>query len=109
MAHYEYTVNGLDGTGTPWMASGTVLAEQGNFREAADAALRESFLKLTQGKAVYNNPGQGGCHGPYTILSLLVLAQWPFTFRPRTRTSATSARHRTLDGNTSPTASTWAT
>jgi hypothetical protein len=64
---YSYTVRGRAAGGQTWTVSAAVTtAQEGDFPHAMLEALRETFHLLTQGKAVYGQPGVG-CHGPYTI------------------------------------------
>lgn len=41
------------------------------FRVALDDAMRASFDQLTNGEAVYGQPGLG-CEGPYTVTRMLI-------------------------------------
>jgi hypothetical protein len=55
-----------------WTTTGVVEIDgMGNFPEVPKLAQRDSFLQLTQGKAVYAKPGIG-CRGPYTIIKMLI-------------------------------------
>lgn len=68
MPRYHFRITGLDGTGSGWSTSGYVVAE--NFDVAVTSARSASFEQLTYGRAVYGNPGKGGCQGPYHIKSI---------------------------------------
>ena len=56
-------------------ANGQQLTCEGNldlrFPDCLDAAMRDSFQQITQGKAVFGNPGVG-CRGPYKINRFLI-------------------------------------
>lgn len=70
MAHYKYEVTGINGAGNKWTVEGTVGG--GNYMAAHEQVLREMFQKLTEGRAVFGNPGKWGCHGPYRITAFHV-------------------------------------
>ena len=74
MPEYTYYVEGRDASGETWSASGRIATTEntGAFDAAVMEALRESFLKVTQGKAVYGHPGTT-CRGPYQIVTLTVV------------------------------------
>lgn len=64
---YSYEVKGTDSRDQTWTVSGNVLApENADALTVCDMVGREGFAKLTQGKAVYGDPGRG-CRGPYKI------------------------------------------
>jgi hypothetical protein len=68
---YKYEVYGNGSVGT-WATSGTAeAATAGQFAFVPNAVLKESFEQLTQGKAVFGEPGVG-CKGPYTITKMLI-------------------------------------
>lgn len=60
---YRFKVTGSGRGGTTFETSGSMLCD---FNEAFDYAMRETFRQLTEGKAVFGNPGLG-CKGPYDI------------------------------------------
>ena len=62
MQTYRYTVLVLDGANQSHLITGTIEAEKGDLRTAADAALRGSFEKLVGPHATVTT-----CGGPYTI------------------------------------------
>jgi hypothetical protein len=66
MSWYKYTVSG-NGANNTWETSGSLRAEPADFPNLWNVALSETFLKLTNGEAVYGHPGEGGCRGPYKI------------------------------------------
>jgi hypothetical protein len=68
----QFTINGTGGTGETWQTAGEVEAE---WHKAFDVAMRASFEQLTHGKAVYGNPGKGGCRGPYKISRVELVAR----------------------------------
>ena len=68
MKTFSYLVAGTDGAGNDYTIEGTVTSSFPLLSpELNDAVGRDSFLKLTQGKAVFGRPGEGGCRGPYKI------------------------------------------
>ena len=64
---FSYTVVGTSASGDTWTCEGSIDAEPGDFYNVIHSAMRASFKQLTGGKAVFGNPGKGGCRGPYTI------------------------------------------
>jgi hypothetical protein len=66
MTAYSYTVNGSAAGDQTWETSGTVELPEADFHAAVETVLRESFMKLTDGKAIFGKPGVG-CNGPYSI------------------------------------------
>jgi hypothetical protein len=69
---YQYHLEGGAAGEQTWSASGIIQIEKaGDFAEVPDRAIRETFLKLTTGKAVYGRPGVG-CKGPYSIKRLVI-------------------------------------
>jgi hypothetical protein len=67
---YRYIIQGNSVDGTAWRTEGRVEATApGAFMDAIDKAMRKGFMDLTEGKAVYGNPGQG-CSGPYRMTLL---------------------------------------
>jgi hypothetical protein len=72
---YRYEVNGTAANGQTWSASGIIETKSaGEFISAISMALAEAFQQLTEGKAVYGNPGVG-CSGPYTCTKMLIEQQ----------------------------------
>lgn len=63
MNRYKFKIEGIDANNNTWTTTGTVT---GDFMECLTEACRQSFLCLTQGKAVFGSPGVG-CRGPYKI------------------------------------------
>jgi hypothetical protein len=66
---YSYVIEGSGANNQTWQTRGAVLCE---FHDAFDHAMLESFDQLTQGKAIYGNPGVGSCKGPYDILKVTI-------------------------------------
>lgn len=58
---YSYIAEGIAHDGQTWTTKGTVVCE---FHESWDQAMLQSFLQLTEGKAVFGQPGVG-CRGPF--------------------------------------------
>lgn len=69
MPNYHFEINGFARGGQTYSTSGDIATERaGDFALATSEALRRSFDQLTDGTAVYGNPGT--CQGPYTICEL---------------------------------------
>jgi hypothetical protein len=69
MKTFRYTINGLAAHGQTWGTSGIVKII--NAADVFNIAMHESFTRLTEGKAVYGQPG-AGCSGPYDISRVLI-------------------------------------
>jgi len=65
---YRYEICGTGNGGQSWKTQGTL---EGRFPDLTGKAMRESFIQLTQGKAIYGKPGVR-CHGPYHITKFLI-------------------------------------
>lgn len=65
---YHYTIEGTAVAGQTWTTTGIVVCQ---FHESFMLACTQSFEQLTQGRAVYGQPGVG-CHGPYDILKVTI-------------------------------------
>jgi hypothetical protein len=63
MTTYAYTMKGTAAGGQTWETSGAVEVAPGDFPDVTMLALKDTFMKLTQGKAV-------GCKGPYSVEEL---------------------------------------
>jgi hypothetical protein len=73
MKTFAYKVEGTDGNRNPYTVEGTVTSSFPLLSpELNNEVGRDSFQKLTQGKAVFGRPGEGGCRGPYTIDRLVI-------------------------------------
>lgn len=69
---YSYEMSGKDSGAQTWKFTGTVTTKgAGEFLSVPGQALKQSFEALTQGKAVYGNPGIG-CKGPYRVTKLVI-------------------------------------
>jgi hypothetical protein len=69
---YNYEIYGKAAGGQTWSTKGSIEQEQlGDFPSVPTQALIDSFNQLTEGKAVYGQPGLG-CEGPYTIKRMLI-------------------------------------
>lgn len=68
---YHYTMRGTAADGQGWETVGTIDIGAGRFGQLAEIALRETFDKLTQGKAIFGKPGVG-CRGPYRVTDLVL-------------------------------------
>jgi hypothetical protein len=69
LKNYRFEIKGTARNDQTWCASGTLFNCE--FNESFDHALRSTFEQLTNGKAVYGQPGKG-CAGPYEILSVTI-------------------------------------
>jgi hypothetical protein len=74
MTVYTYEVSGTAAGGQTWKVTGEVEGRPGDFPKVPDAALRNAFDSLTEGKAVFGQPGVG-CNGPYVLTRLLIEAK----------------------------------
>jgi hypothetical protein len=69
---YRYEIQGSAAHGQTWTTEGMVETMQmGEFPFVPQKAIQQSFMKLTEGKAVYGSPGVA-CIGPYTIKRMLI-------------------------------------
>jgi len=68
---YSYTVEGEAADGQTWKVTGIARAAQGDFLSLPDKAAKETFERLTKGRAEYGKPGVG-CKGPYRFTMLLI-------------------------------------
>jgi hypothetical protein len=71
MATYTYTVSGTAANKQTWTIVGTKEVKPGGFTALLNYAVQETFEGLTNGKAVFGNPGVG-CSGPYKITRLVI-------------------------------------
>lgn len=62
----NYTVKGTAGDEQSWTVSGSVPHDIGA-ENALNGVMRDAFLQLTNGRAVFGQPGVGYCRGPYKI------------------------------------------
>lgn len=63
MKTYSFKITGSDADGTPWQTSGQLKC---SYDQVFKRANMETFEQLTEGKAVFGQPGKG-CRGPYEI------------------------------------------
>jgi hypothetical protein len=68
MKPYRYKIDGAASDGQSFQASGSIYCE---FHETFNAAMADTFMQLTNGKALYGKPGIG-CRGPYDILKISI-------------------------------------
>ena len=66
---YRFELCGTGAGDVPWTTRGEV---DGTFPDVPPLVIKESFLMLTQGRAEYGKPGQGGCRGPYHIKKMRI-------------------------------------
>lgn len=72
MADFKYQVEGTAADDQTWTVVGKINNfREGQFFDAVHAAGAESLRQLTNGKAVYGQPGVG-CNGPYKINKLVI-------------------------------------
>lgn len=73
-ALYKYNLKGSAADGQTWETHGTIeVSGPGFIFDVPSLAARESFRRITAGKAVYGRPGQG-CRGPYAITEIIIKA-----------------------------------
>ena len=69
---YAYEISGTAAKGQSWSTTGVVETQkQGDFMLLPTMAMKEAFWQLTQGQAVYGQPGKG-CIGPYGVTRMLI-------------------------------------
>lgn len=68
---FTYEVEGTAVDGCTWRVTGEVDSLATDFMLIIERAMQSVFNQLTQGKAVYGQPGKG-CQGPYKITKLLL-------------------------------------
>ena len=74
---YKYEITGGAADGQTWTTAGEIEIDMlGDFPKVPMTAIKESFMDLTQGKAVFGHPGVG-CRGPFTIDKMTVEAIKP--------------------------------
>lgn len=66
---YKFEINGTAAQGQTWNHSGSIEDVWHDLSAVVEAAMVETFQKLTRGEAVYGHPGVG-CSGPYEITKL---------------------------------------
>ena len=72
VVRYSYEIKGKAANGQTWTVNGYLnTIKQGDFYLAPHMAIKDAFEKLTDGKAVYGQPGVG-CNGPYEFTRLLI-------------------------------------
>lgn len=65
---WNYEVKGSGADGQTWEITGNVVCD---FINIHPTVMRDTFGKLTEGKAVFGKPGVG-CEGPYDIHRVLI-------------------------------------
>jgi len=68
---YCYTTAGIAARGQSWKVTGEVEDKDHDLMAVVQEAMKETFGKLTQGKAIYGQPGVG-CQGPYSVIRFSV-------------------------------------
>jgi hypothetical protein len=66
--NYNFQIEGSSANSQTWITSGKVYCE---FADAFNRAMSETFEQLTNGKAIFGNPGIG-CRGPYDIHRVII-------------------------------------
>lgn len=70
---YKYEISGTAVRGQTWVTTGEVEIRDGMFYDMLMHIGSKSFTQLTDGKAVFGQPGVG-CQGPYRITKFVVEA-----------------------------------
>ncbi len=65
---YNYSIEGTGGDGQTWTTTGTVTC---GVDDMFMSVMRDSFDKLTSGRAIYGRPGVG-CQGPYDMHKIVI-------------------------------------
>lgn len=69
---YRYEISGTGAGGQTWTTAGiSKEVTPGQFKTVFDDALSSTFALLTEGKAIYGQPGVR-CSGPYQLTRLLI-------------------------------------
>jgi hypothetical protein len=68
---FRYTISGTAARGQTWEVTGPVEIMPGGFCSAVLVTLREMYMQLNKGDAVFGKPGLG-CDGPYAITKYLL-------------------------------------
>jgi len=63
----RYTVDGFDADSVLFSKTGVVEGANPVDRDLHWRAVAAAFEQLTQGRATFGKPGEGGCRGPYNI------------------------------------------
>lgn len=71
---YKWSMSGTAAQGQTWATEGTLEKSAGEFSTLLFDAMAETFQRLTQGKAVFGQPGVG-CRGPYAVKRFTVEEQ----------------------------------
>lgn len=66
--HYKYVVSGTAIDGQTWEIRGKIECE---FIKLHALIMKDTFSKLTGGKAIFGKPGVG-CEGPYEINRIFI-------------------------------------
>jgi hypothetical protein len=75
---FHYVVAGTAAGGQTWEVEGEIAGEYEldggppDLRRMMEQVGRQSFVQLTQGKAVFGHPGVG-CIGPYTYMDIRLM------------------------------------
>jgi hypothetical protein len=69
---YRYEISGAGANDQTWTVRGRLFFPPGAITDAMNRAMLETFQALTQGRAVYGSPGNGGCRGPYRMQRFLI-------------------------------------
>jgi hypothetical protein len=77
MQRFLYTVAGIAADGQTWNCADAVEVETDKqFVETVNKVLRDCFVKLTKGEAVFGRPGLG-CSGPYRVTAMNIKLETP--------------------------------
>jgi hypothetical protein len=71
MQSYRFEASGLAAEGQTWTVEGAFAHTSASISDVIPAARRLAFDKLTEGKAVFGQPGKA-CKGPYDITKIVI-------------------------------------
>lgn len=71
MKQFTYEVVYQAADGQSGLCTGEIGIPAGDFQHAVGQVMRASFMQITQGKAVFGQPGKG-CRGPYQVTRFLL-------------------------------------
>jgi hypothetical protein len=69
---YDCVIEGYGADGQTWAITETLKTDEiGQFMSLPPVLMRRAFHKLTNGTAIFGQPGVG-CKGPYTVTRMLI-------------------------------------
>lgn len=69
----EFTIDGTAADGQTWTAKGRISSD---YPQCFQDAMAQSFQQITEGTAVFGQPGVG-CRGPYKMKRFLLVTVQP--------------------------------